>query len=352
MAYFVHVDCVPPPGTAPLDPLQRAGAAHIFGRLLELLDAVEAADGSVMEVASSKVGVHPDGAVLLLLLDAPTLELAESATRTAIEEVLDAAEEFTGWSVASCEVRLHDELTRQSLAAADGPDAPPSDLQERARRLRGHTVVDDADDVDEDAEAAAQATALRALAGRLTHGLDAFGYIRPDDADAREAAELAAGAVVYAISVLTDELFADLVELAQDDRSVADSDAELLALGLLPPAFAAQYQPAFVRRFILATAAMAQRLTSPSPSGPGSTAEELALRLLLSEAVAVLEMYDLYDDATEAPLAAFKDTVFDDYDHERLYDAGLDNAAEDVMAWFQPFQVDAPVHPYVLDHGD
>lgn len=352
MAYFVHVDCVPPPGTVPLDPLQRAGVAHIFGGLLERLDAVEAPDGSVMEVASSRVGAHPDGAVLLLLLDAPTLELAESATRTAVEEILDAAEEFAGWSVASSEVRLHHEQTRKSLAAADGPDAPPSDLQERARRLRGHTVEDDADDVDEDAEAATQAAALRALAGRLSHGLDAFGYVRPDDADAREAAELAAGAVIYAISVLTDELFADLVALAQDDGTVADSGGESLALGLLPPAFAAQYQPAFVRRFILATAAMVQRLTSPSPSGPGSTAEELAFRLLLSEAVAVLEMYDLYDDAAEAALAAFKDTVFDDFDHERLYDAGLDNVAEDVMAWFEPFHADAPVHPYMLDHGD
>lgn len=349
MAYFVHVDCVPPPGDAPLDALQRAGVAHVFGRLLENLDTVEAPDGSAIEVASTRVGAHPDGTVLLLLLDAPTLESAERATRAAVEEILDAAEEFAGWSVVSCEVRLQDELTRKSLAAADGPDAPPADLQERTRRMRGRPVEDDADGDD---ETAAQAAALRALAGRLGHGLDAFGYVSPDDADAREAAELAAGAVVYAICVLTDELFADLVELAEDDRSVADSGGELLALGLLPPAFAAQYGPAFVRRFILATAAMVQQLTSSPRSGLASTAEELAFRLLLSEAVPVLEMYELYDEATKAALAAFKDAVLDDYDHERLYDAGLDNAAADAMAWFEPFHGGAPVHPYLLDHGD
>jgi hypothetical protein len=353
VTYFVHVDCTPPAVAVPLDPLQRAGAAHVFGNLLENLEGIEGPDGLVVEVTSTWVGAHPEGARLLLALEAPALEFAEAAARAVVEEILDAAEELDDWSVATCGVELHDELARQSLAAAEGLNAPPSDLSERARRLRPIEREEHDEDFADDGSELDEAT-LRALAGRLCHGLDAFGYsAKQDDGEPRKAAELAAGAVVYAMDILTDELFADLVELAKDDTdlSVEESDSVFFVLELLPEAFAAQYRPDFVRRFILATAAMVQRLTSSSWSGLVSTAEELAFRLLLDEAVPVLEMCDAYDDATRAALATYKAYVFDDYDHEWLFEADLDDELGSVMAWFQPFRPDLHVHPYTLDDG-
>lgn len=352
MTYFVHVDCAPSADAIPLDPLQRAGAAHVFGDLLGNLESIDGPDGLVVEVTSTWVGAHPEGARLLLALEAPALEFAEDAARAVVEEILATAEELDGWSVATCSVELHDELTRQSLAAAEGPDAPPSDLDERARRLRPIEHNEHGEDLDDEDEL--DTATVRALAGRLCHGLDAFGYSAEAlGEEAREAAELAAGSVVYAIDILTDELFADLVELAKDDTdlSVEESDSVFCALELLPPAFAAQYRPDFVRRFILATAAMVQRLTSSSWSGLVSTAEELAFRLLLDEAVPVLEMCGAYDDATRAALAAYKAYVFDDYDHEWLYDQDPRDELGSVTAWFRPFRPDLHVHPYTIDDG-
>lgn len=352
MAHFVHVDCTPPSDAVPLDPLQRAGVAALFGRALEQVDTVPGPAGEAIAVASGHVASHPAGARLLLALDTPALAAAEHAAHAAVEEILLSTEEFIGWRVTAAEVRLHAELMLNSLAAADGPDAPPSDPAERARQLRGSSVGHVSDELDENDDAVTDEAALRAMAGRLSYGLDAFGCSRTDDTDTREAAELAAGAAVYAMSVLTDELFADLVTLTAGDCSAEDAGGGLLALDLLPTAFAGQYRPPFVRRFILATASTVQRLTSSPPGRLGSTAEELAFRLLLSEAVGVLETYDLHDDATEDALEAFKDAVLEDGNHERLYDLGADHKAVDVMAWFAPFRPDAAVHPYILDRSN
>ncbi|WP_436789963.1 hypothetical protein [Yinghuangia sp. YIM S10712] len=211
---------MPPWGTAPFDALQRAGVAHIFGASWPRLDAVDGLDG-VTVVVGHWVASYPAGARLVLTLEAPSLESAEGAARLAVGELLGAAEEFAGWSVASCGVELHDQLAQESLAAADGPNAPPSDPEERRRRLRRKSRdADEAEpelDEDEDdgeAEAEAPASRLRALAGRLGRGFDAFVFSpAAGDGDVSyEEAELAAGAVVAAIDQLTDELFFDLVE--------------------------------------------------------------------------------------------------------------------------------------------
>lgn len=354
MKYFVQVDCVPPMGTVPFDPLQRAGVAHVFDGLLARLDAVEAPDGTTVELDDHRVASHPEGAQLLLVVDAASLVVAEEAARAMAEEVLDEAEELDDWSVVSCEVKLHDELVQESLAAADGPDAPPSDLGERVRRLRGGPRDAPAAAGPDEAEAAAFGGRLRALAGELCHGLDAFGFSPAEDGKvSREAAGLAAGAVVYTVDLLTDELFADLVELERDEpaRSLENSGGAFLALELLPPAFAPQYRPLFARKFILAAAAMAERITASSWTGLGCTAEALAFRILLEEAVPVLDMYGLYDEETQLALDAYKDAVHDDDGHEWLYDQDPDGELDNVMEWFEPFRPDIRVHPYTVDRA-
>ncbi|HSA50013.1 MAG TPA: hypothetical protein VLH10_07860 [Yinghuangia sp.] len=353
MRYFVHVECVPPPRTAPFDVLQRAGVVHVLDDSLARLEAIDGPDGMVIGVGERWVAAHPAGANLVLTLYAPALEFAEGAARLAVEGLLDAAEELDRRSVTSCEVKLHDELAHESLVAADGPDAPPSDPDERRRRMRPEPRdADEAESAEDDAEAVAPASRLRALAGRLGCGLDAFGFSPAEDSDAaREDAELAAGAVVAAVDQLTDELFFDLVQLSRDENAASAADvAGLLAVGLLPEEFADQYTPAFVRRFILTTASVVERLMSSSRLGLASVAEELALRLLLDDAVGILEMHDLHEE-TELALDTFKTTVYDTDNHDRLYRADAADEHVDVMEWFTPFKPTAYAHPYTVDRG-
>lgn len=349
--YFVHVECVPAAGTPPLDALQRAGASDLLGGTLERLAGVDGPDGVVIELEHRWVATHPEGAKLLLAVDAPTLELAESGARAMAEEVLEAVEGFEGWLVASCEVKLQEDAAHQSLAAADGPGAVPADIGERVRRMRSQHAAGRAVPLDPE-EADERRAVLRALAGRLSVDLSAFG-LSADSTDkaSREAAELAAGALVYAIDLLSDDLFDDLVELEADREaeSVTDSERAFMVLEQLPPAYADQYTPLFVRKFVVATAMLTARLTSPSWAGLLTTAEELALRLLIEEAIPALDLHGLYDDATEEAFAAFKDTVYEDSDHEDLYDTDPDEELVDPDTWFEPFRASTRVHPYTLD---
>lgn len=353
MTYFVHVDCVPPSGTPPFDALQRAGVASLFGRALDGLEGADDPHGETVELDDRYVASHPDGAKLLLEVDAPDLETAEAAAGAMVEAVLEAVEEFEDWSIISCGVELHDGLAKEALAAADGPDAPPSDVAERARKLSADVPSVSSAPEPDPQEAERHEAKLRALAGGLAYGWEAFGCGDSGRDVSREDAELAAGALAYAVDLLTDELFADLVELEgeRQAKNVAESDAVFFVLELLPPAFAAQYTPLFVRKFILAAAGMVTGLTSPGWSGPASTAEELALRLLIDEAIPALEMHDLYDDAVAEAFEAFKDTVFGDDDHEWLYDEDPFDEQDDVAAWFEPLQPTARVHPYTVERG-
>ncbi|TXS19603.1 hypothetical protein EAO71_33870 [Streptomyces sp. ms191] len=397
MTYVVTVETHTPEGAPELDELHRVGATALLRQGFDAVAGIEGPDGTDVDLIDTLVEVHPSGAVLQVFVDATSLELAEEAVGSVTEEVLERSELLADWVVRSSEVKLHTDRARESLEAAEGPDAPPSDLEaRRARHTAGAASA---------AERAADGTdhraGFRATAGRLrAFGPDAFGVRLPEQGPARgeadagaprggtaavaegvgepgtdrggaagsatagvspESAEVAAGAIVHAAELLVDELFDDVQVLAEEDANAAACEGHLWHLGDLPPRYALQYDERFARRFLVTAVALTTRFTDGGFRRLGCVAEQLVLKLLLEQAHITLDLYDLLDDGVVAALEVFAAGVYEDRDFEWLYDDSMDGIDEDPAAeslgitpmafgtWFMPFHEDRYVHPYAAD---
>ncbi|MFF5924025.1 hypothetical protein ACFY8C_37725 [Streptomyces flavochromogenes] len=380
MSYVVTVETCLPDGADELDALQQVGASALLEHGFEAVEGIEGPGGVEVDVLETIVAVHPRGSIVKVFVHAPSLETAEDAVGSVAAEVLERSELLADWVVESSEVKLHIDLTRESLEAADGPDAPPSDL--RARRAR-HTAgtdpsavthpthpLDGADGADgsgdDDEDQADLEVRIRALAPRLISFGSLLGARREPEggaaaALASEAAELAAGALVYASEVLIDELYDDVQTLADEETNVAECRAELWHLAELPPRYGLAYDELFARRFLVTAIALTTRFTDGSFRELGCLAEELVLKLLLQRAHSTLDLYGLLGDDVAEALERFADEVYEDMDFEWLYDDTRDGAVEDpavagigvtplaIGTWFTPFDDDRYVHPYAVD---
>ncbi|MFE6686055.1 hypothetical protein ACFVFQ_06200 [Streptomyces sp. NPDC057743] len=365
------MDTVLPEGTPELDPLQREGVGSLFEKGLGSVEAIEGPDGMEVELLDSSVGVYPGGALLAIFVDAPALEFAEDAVREVVGELLERSELLSEWRIEKCEVELHPELAQQSLDAAEGPDAPPVDPAERAARHAEAASAEFAGLSAEEVEA--MRGKVRALAPRLqSFGLESFGYRSDDDEDddveepyvERADAELAAGALVYAIDILVDQLFDDAETLAEEHDNVAECDDPLWLLDQLPAQFAVHYTANFARRLLVQAVDLTARLTRPDFEHLSCVAEELILKLLLAEAEVTLDTYGLLDDGVKAAWEAFAHEVYEDFDHEWLYQPAADGIDEDpdvahlgiapmgIRDWFTPFNEGRSVHPYAGAEGE
>jgi hypothetical protein len=367
--YVVTVDADTPAGAPELDPLQREGVINLLGRHLDALAAVEGPDGAEVDVLDHVIVVHPGGALLKVFVEAPALEFAEEAVRAAMTEVLERTELLADWTVVRCEVELHPDLAQESLDAADGPEAPPSDLAERARQHAKDAAESDPEPGKlDDAEVEEMRRRLRALAPELQpFPLECFGYIEGEDEEgygplvSKEAAEIAAGALVYSSEILVDELFGDLADLEGDGPSVAESGAAFMVLDDLPDRYVLQYDVQFVRRLVTTAVTMTGRLVQPHFGQLACVAEELLMRLLLNQARVTADISGLLDDDVHTALNSFADGLYEDMDHEWLYEAAADGIDEDpglahmgiapmgIKEWFTPFNEGRFVHPYAAN---
>lgn len=360
VTYAVTVDMDLPKGAPELDVLQREGVVFLLRKGLDSIAAIEGPDGMEVDLVDDVIAVHPGGALLKLFIDAPALEFAEDAAREVVAELLERTEPLADWEITRCGVDLHPELLQESLDAADGPDAPPADPAERARRHAAAEPSGGTGRVDEAADAEDMRRTLRALAPSLrAFPIEAFGH--SDDEEerivSREAAEVAAGALVYAIDLLVDELFTDLAGLEEDGPTVAETDAPFMILDELPPQFGLQYTVLFVRRLTVTAVTMTGRLTQPDFGRPSCLAEELLLKFLVAQAEATADLYELLSDEVETALQVFAEGVSEDMDHEWLYAPAVDGNGNGigngtVQDWFIPFDDDERyVHPYAAN-GD
>ncbi|WP_340377290.1 hypothetical protein U5640_20900 [Streptomyces sp. SS7] len=391
MTYVVTVETCIPEGTPEMDPLQRAGAVSLIEDGFDSVRAVEGPDGLEVDVLDTIVAVHPGGALLKVVVDAPALEFAEDSVRVLVDELLERTELLADWEIERCEVELHQDLALASLEAADGPDAPPDDPVARKAR-HAEAAVDLATGAGPDAarRSAAMRRRMLELADELRSLPPAgFGVLDGEEGLAvpPESARLAAGALVHATDVLVDELFEDVQVLTQEDATVAECEGPLWHLERLPDRYALQYDAPFARRFLVTAVALTTRFTDGSFQRLGCVAEGLALRLLLSRTTTILELHDLLDDDVAAALDALTDHLYEDMDHEYLYDvhdardardardahdaydahgggqheqpgAGgafegpLGVAAVPFDAWFTPFQRGRYIHPSAADEPD
>lgn len=367
-----------------MDPLQRAGAVALLEDGFQSVRSLEGPDGVEAELLDSIVAVHPDGALLKVFVDAPTLEFAEDAVQVLVDELLERSELLADWRIERCEVELHQDLARESLDAADGPDAPPDDPAVRKAR---HTQATTGESTGEGYDTEVRAKAVRDRMLELAPELRAFppavfgalddGEEGPEGggqafAVPPESAALAAGALVHATDVLVAELFEDVQVLTQEDASVAECEGPLWHLERLPDRYALRYDARFARRFLVTVIAMTTRFTDGSFRRLGCVAEELALRFLLRTATATLELHGLLDDDVSAALDAFAGSVYEGVDHEWLYDDLMDGVdavdgvgsadALDAGAfrvsgitptafeeWFTPFDEGRYIHPSTAD---
>ncbi|MFJ2060479.1 hypothetical protein ACIOMM_31720 [Streptomyces sp. NPDC087908] len=417
MSYVVTVEACLPDDADELDALQQVGASALLEHGFDAVEGIEGPDGIEVDILEALVAVHPRGAVVKVFVHAPTLETAEDAVGSVAAEVLERSELLADWLVESSEVKLPLDLTRESLEAADGPDAPPSDLRVRRARhtagadpagtapsvgLAGAPGTDAAtgtDEDDEDRDRADLDAQLRALAPRLaSFGAHSFGAPGPVERETRAeepsggggrtdggrpagfgspAAELAAGALVYASEVLIDELYDDVRTLADEETTVAECRAELWHLSRLPSRFGLAYDELFARRLLVTAIALTTRFTDGSFRRLGCLAEELALNLLLQQARSTLDLYGLLGEEVAASLDRFAHEVSEDMDLAWLYDDEGDGAepreagtpedgagpedgtaghpaapgvtAWTIGTWFTPFDAERYVHPYAVD---
>ncbi|MFG2943881.1 hypothetical protein [Streptomyces adustus] len=390
MTYVVTVDTCIPEGTPEMDPLQRAGAVALIEEGFDSVRSVEGPDGVEVELLDSIVAVHPGGALLKVVVDAPALELAEESVQALVDELLERTELLVDWTIERCEVELHEDLARKSLDAADGPDAPPDDpAVRRARHIEDRA----AEDPEGLPDTEARATAARARMMDLARELRSFSpavFGAPDEGEAggggeagtgtgtgpgaepdrleravpAESARLAAGALVHATDILVDGLFQDMQVLTQEDATVAECEGPLWHLERLPDRYALRYDAHFARRFLVTVIAMTTRFTDGSFQRLSCVAEELALRFLLSETITTLELHGLLDDDVAAALDTFAANVYEDMDHEWLYDGSLHGTDETApgaalgaapmsfRSWFTPFDPGRYVHPSATDEAE
>ncbi|MFI6421828.1 hypothetical protein ACIBG6_31005 [Streptomyces sp. NPDC050842] len=289
-----------------MDPLQRAGAVALIESGFASVDGIDGPDGMEVELLDTIVGVCPGGALLKVFVYAEALEFAEDAVRDAVSEVLRRSELLADWKVERCEVELHPELTQESLAAADGPDGPPADPAARKARHAEPPAAAEGGEYDAQAKAEEVRARMLVLADELRSFSPVMFGVQDDpgeeDGDdygfavAPEDATLAAGALIYATDVLIDELFEDVHTLEQEGTNVSECDGPLWHLEDLPERYVLQYDARFARRFLVTVIAMTTRFTNGSFDQLSCVAEELALRLLLSQTTVTLELFGLLDD--------------------------------------------------------
>jgi hypothetical protein len=160
-------------------------------------------------------------------------------------------------------------------------------------------------------------------------------------------------ALTTASAELVDWVLDDLVALAQG-TPVAD----LISADYLPRAFLHRYDDDFLRDYLVCLVAVGLKLQLPNFSPLGCTGEELAAHVIKQEASQLLAQAGEAADFTR-----WDDAVFEDLDHELLYDPALDGLPDTEVArvlgmsnltyedWFVPFDPPRVVHPYLVPDG-
>jgi hypothetical protein len=186
-----------------------------------------------------------------------------------------------------------------------------------------------------------------------------------EDSAAVIEAKYAAGALFQASVVVLDHLFMDLQTLAAEHHgaTVAEvEDAAFFVLHDLPSRYAHRYDALFVQEFIVATVDVTRRFTA-GWEPLACVAQELALRMILNGAEFQLELAEV--KLSDGWRSAIEDALFEDLDHEMLFDASLDGIEDDSASlaelrsaplafadWFRPFNSDRHLPPYLLDEPD
>jgi hypothetical protein len=176
-------------------------------------------------------------------------------------------------------------------------------------------------------------------------------------AAAHRRASALAGCLIQASVMVVDQLIEDVTELRKHEGAVDERVGKTWVFSDLPARFAANYTALFAQEFLVAFVDVTSRLTR-GWEPLACVAQELGLRILLDHVDLVAETADaaLPDDWR----GHLEDLLFEDMDHELLYDPAQDGIEEDPSAqppgmapmrftdWFRPFNDERTLPPYAL----
>ncbi|MGJ7909270.1 hypothetical protein ACOQFL_22665 [Actinopolyspora sp. H202] len=315
--YVVTAGLRPPVDISKLDPLQQEGVVSVLDHQLGRVEGVAGPEEEDIDVLDYRIEVGPDGSTVMLAVDAPSLSAAENAAANVLREILLDSQVLEHWTLTHSEVKITEDEFNESLAAAEQHSG--GQLSEADERLQAE--VEDAfeqaglpesepwrtgpagtAEARSPSAESPETENWRIRLHELSDRLRAFAATAFDQSGADEQrANLAAGALIHAVSVVTDELFYDELALTVNDAT-ADGAVGLLVLEELPPCYQHNYDARFTRSLLLCSAAVATRLTGTRWQPPRCVAEALALRLFINEARVVLEATELMSWDESAPL--------------------------------------------------
>lgn len=159
-------------------------------------------------------------------------------------------------------------------------------------------------------------------------------------------------ALANAVEQVDDFLLSELVELHDGTKPAGTT---MFSDMFLPRRYADCYDVAMLRRLYVCLTVVAGRLQDQWEP-PRCRGEELVLRAVLDHAETCFE--EQTNEST-AGFADLRDLLFEDLDHEYLFDPAFDGIDDpDTVegsqlgvhtlhpsAWFTPFHPDTPVHP-------
>lgn len=186
--------------------------------------------------------------------------------------------------------------------------------------------------------------------------------LRELDAKGRDAAlhqaSALAGCLIHASVIVVDQLIDDITKLREHRDDAEASIDDTWVLSDLPSRFAGKYDSLFAQKFLVALVDVTTRFTR-SWQPLSCVAQELGLRILLDRVEIVADSADVVlDDGWRADL---EELLFEDLDHEFLYDPALDGFEDEKevqpsdMApmrfddWVRPFNSERSLPPYSLD---
>jgi hypothetical protein len=339
------VAVIPPPGVGPV---MRAGAAESVVSALDDLDLdvdyyTPADDPDLAGVVL--VGVDPGG---------ETQEGLLARVTAVVESLIAATPELAGWG------HRVDVTVPVGIDLVDDADGDIIDLDVEIAGLLpdGDALAEQlAQDIAVERSVYDDARWFTALPADLLVVEVLADLPEREQEAARRRATALAGCLVQAAGLVTDQLFEDVEALAGVEEPDHDDIADTWILSSLPPRLAGRYGSDFARRFLVATVDVTARLTA-GWTPLACVAQELALRVLLDQTELVAELADV--ELSEGWRKHLEEHLFEDLDHEMLYDPSLDGIEDDPSAqppgtasmrfedWFTPFNEERTLPPYAL----
>jgi hypothetical protein len=338
----VSVAVIAPPGTGPV---LRAGAAAMVEWAMVDLDF----DLKYYQLDSE--GDNPGVVMKAVDLDGMSEEELQARVAAAVQELLKANPELAGWGH-----RVDVAVTAEDQNEAEDDE----DLDEEAAALvpDGERLASDLmHAIDYEQSIYESAKAFRAFPLEDLVVGDVESLPESERTEALRQATALAGCLMHAAVVVVDQLFEDIEHLRTADGPEDFDVDDSWQLSQLPSRFAHRYTPLFAQDFLVALVDVTARFTV-GWEPLACVAQELGLRLLLNHVEVVADTSDvLLQDGWREHV---EEMLFEDVDHELLYDMSFDGIEDDVSAqppgmapmrfedWFAPFNSERSLPPYAL----